>query len=139
MMRRNGFEVSLQLSGHLDAHRTGINHSSTAATKLQIRAFWTSAWDGNSQRCVAESTQRRTTEESISSKKQALGTFQTWRRSGLLRDEAKAKVRAHTSKAGFTEELWCWRRARKSMKKTDPENHARLSGSLTRNCDQMCP
>ena len=40
----------------------------------------------NSQRSAAQSTQRRTTDESISSKKQALGTFQTgdemdfWRR-----------------------------------------------------------
>ena len=40
IMRRSGFEVSLRLSGHLDVHRTGINHSSTAATKPRIRAFW---------------------------------------------------------------------------------------------------
>ena len=38
----------------------------------------TSARDGSSRRRVAESTQGRRTEESISGEKQALGTFQTW-------------------------------------------------------------
>ena len=43
-------------------------------------------------------TQRRTTEESISSKKQALGTFQTWRRSGLL--ETRQRQRCATTLQG---------------------------------------
>ena len=47
-------------------------------------------------------------------------------------DAVKAKVRDHTSKADFTEKQWCWRRAGKLMKKTDPENRERSSGSLTR-------
>ena len=55
----------------------------------------TSAWDGNSQRRVAESTQRRQTEESIPSEKQAFGTFQTRRRSGLL--ETRQRQRCATT------------------------------------------
>ena len=39
-VRWSGFEVFLRLSGHLDVHRTGINHSSTVATNLRIRDFW---------------------------------------------------------------------------------------------------
>ena len=90
----------------------------------------TYARDGNSQRRVAESTKRRTTEEHL---EQETGS---WHIADLvtmwtLGDGVKAKVRDHTSKTGFTEEPWCWRRARKSMKKTDPENREKSSGSHT--------
>ena len=58
-MRWNGFEVSPRHSEHLDMRRTGINHSSTAATQRQIRGFWNICRDGNSQRRVAESNEER--------------------------------------------------------------------------------
>ena len=119
MERLRGFSLSHWALGRAP---NWINHSSTAATKRQIRAFWNMCKDGNSQRCVAEGTQRRTTEEGISSKKQTRGTFQTWRRSGLMETRQRQRcATTHTSKAGFTGELWCWRRARTSMKKTDLE------------------
>ena len=97
----------------------------------------TSARDGSSLRRVAESTQRRTTEESISSKKQTIGTFLTWRRSGLL--ETRHRQRCATT---HTRQV-SWRscgaggRARTSMKKTYPEDPRKVvwithAGTLTK-------
>ena len=77
------FEASLRHSGHLDVRRTGINHSSKAATKRQIRVAWLKA-----------RTKERLKRASRAGKK-TLGTFQTWRRSGLL--ETKQRQRRATT------------------------------------------
>ena len=49
--------------------------------------------NGNSQRCMAESSQRGTTQESISIQKLTVSTFQTWRRSGLLETRKRQRHR----------------------------------------------
>ena len=85
----------------------------------------TSARGGNSKRRMAECTQRRTTEGSISSKNQTPGTFQTWRRSGLL--ETRQKQTCAT-----THQRQVSRKSCKSMKETNTENRQKSSGSLTR-------